>query len=442
MHRRVYMRVNFMLPAAAVSAILLVACAISTAADAPGSLNLDLDECVRMAVEVNTSVVKANYDLDRSRNGVLTSAVPLLPTARWDGDRVEFHGKESVVNGVFLTSARSYDSRFSASENVSAGAVLDVFAALADKNAVGQNVRAVRQLVIFTAKQKYFGVLRAGRLLSVKQETLDRSKKRLERAQALLDVGSGVKSDVLRAQVEASSNELDLISAGNALRLAETDLKSFLRVPDEQEMELKDVLESGESDYALEAALADASQWRPDIKLQAETVKARRLGVWGARARWVPVVGISGARNYQNPTFPKGATEVWDDYHDWEWGVSLSVNLFDGLRTFTNVRDAKIQLRSAKEDLKQTRLDAALEIKQAFYNVEEARQRVKVSEETVSLAQEELKLAEERYRLGGGTMLEQIDAQVALSEAQTSHVQALYDYLLSQADLVRAMGKD
>ena len=51
-------------------------------------------------------------------------------------------------------------------------------------------------------------------------------------------------------------------------------------------------------------------------------------------------------------------------------------------------------------------------------------------------------LAEERFRLGGATMLEQIDSQVALSEARTSYVEALYDYLLSQADLVRAMGKD
>jgi outer membrane protein TolC len=44
--------------------------------------------------------------------------------------------------------------------------------------------------------------------------------------------------------------------------------------------------------------------------------------------------------------------------------------------------------------------------------------------------------------LGGGTMLEQIDAQVALSQAKTSQVQALYDYLLSQAELVRAAGRD
>ena len=84
----------------------------------------------------------------------------------------------------------------------------------------------------------------------------------------------------------------------------------------------------------------------------------------------------------------------------------------------------------------------ALEVKRAFYGVEEARQRVKVSEEAVEVAEEELRLAEERYRLGGGTMLEQIDSSVSLSEARTSRIEALYDYLLSLAQLKRAVGKD
>jgi outer membrane protein TolC len=257
----------------------------------------------------------------------------------------------------------------------------------------------------------------------------------------MLDVGSGVKSDVLRAQVEVGTNELNLISAANALRLAETDLKSFLRVPDEQAIELEDILETGEAAYTLEGALADAMEMRPDVKATAYGVKAGKSAVWKERGLWVPSLSYSWRREYSAESFPDRALDVWDE-SSWRWGIGLSVNLFDGLSTFSSVRIAKAQLRSVEEDFNQVKRDAALEVKQTFYNVEEARQRVKVSSETVSLAEEELRLAEERYRLGGGTMLEQIDAQVVLSQARSSHVQALHDYLLSQAALVRAMGKD
>jgi len=409
---------------------------------AAGTLHLDLATSVRMAVEVNTSVLKAKYDLDRSTNYVIGSASRLLPSAGWQSIHNESQlGYPHIVGDRLISSRTSYSSTFSVSEDVSASSVLGVFESLSNRGAAAQSARATRQQVIYTAKQKYLEVLRAQRLLVVNQEALDLSNRRLEKAQAMLDVGSGVKSDVLRAQVEVGTNELNLISAANALRLAETDLKSFLRVPDEQAIELEDILETGEAAYTLEGALADAMEMRPDVKATAYGVKAGKSAVWKERGLWVPSLSYSWRREYSAESFPDRALDVWDE-SSWRWGIGLSVNLFDGLSTFSSVRIAKAQLRSVEEDFNQVKRDAALEVKQTFYNVEEARQRVKVSSETVSLAEEELRLAEERYRLGGGTMLEQIDAQVVLSQARSSHVQALHDYLLSQAALVRAMGKD
>ena len=409
----------------------------------PGSpLKLDLDKCVQMAVEGNTSVLKAEYGLDLYRNGVISSASNLLPSARWRSSSSRSKSATPrLVDGQFVSGSKSYSSSFSVDEGLSAASIMGVFESLANRNAAEQDVRAMRQDVSYNAKKTYLEVLKAKRLLSVKEETFSRSKKRLERAQAMLDVGSGVRSDVLRAQVEMSSNELDLITQRNNLRLAETALKSFLRIPDDQAIELDDILEAGEATYELEAALADAMEMRPDIKAGMQTVRAGKSGVWKERGGWIPTLSYGWARDYMGSGFPERALDIWDEA-GWKWGLGLSVNLFDGFGTFSRVRMAKAQLRSANEDLNQMKRDAALEVKQAFYNVEEARQRVKVSAETVSLAQEELRLAEERYRLGGGTMLEQIDAQVALSEAETSNIQALYDYLLSQAALVKAMGKD
>jgi outer membrane protein len=409
---------------------------------AAGTLNLDLAKSVQMAVEVNTSILKARYDLDRSTNYVIGSASALLPSAGWQlsHNRSEL-GAPYMVGNQLITTSKSYSSSFSVSERVSAPAVLGLFESLANRGAVGQSARATRQQVIYTAKQKYLEVLRTQRLLVVNQEALDLSNRRLEKARAMLDVGSGVRSDVLRAQVEVGTNELNLISAANALRLAETDLKSFLRIPDEQAVALEDILETGETTYTLEGALADAMELRPDVKATAYGVRAGKTAVWRERGGWAPAFSYSWSRNYSAQSFPDRALDVWDKSL-WRWGIGVSVNLFDGLSTFSSVRIAKAQLRSVEEDFNQVKRDAALEVKQTFYNVEEARQRVKVSSETVSLAEEELRLAEERYRLGGGTMLEQIDAQVVLSQARSSHVQALHDYLLSQAALVRAMGKD
>jgi outer membrane protein len=406
---------------------------LAAGASAADQVNLSLEKCVETALEVNTSVLKAGYDLDRSNYSVLSSASGLLPSAAWS---TSYNRSRD---------GKSYGSAFSASERVSFGSVMGLYESLANKSATAENLRAVRHDVAYIAKQKYLEVLKSDRLLVVSEEALDLSRRRLEKAQAMLDVGSGVRSDVLRAQVEVSSNELDLISARNALRLAETDLRHFLAIPDERELVLEDILEAGEESVDLNQALAEAMTVRPDIRAGNHLVDASSRAVWGRRGGWVPSLQFSYSRDYSapedDPWLPERTLDLWDEA-EWGYRMGVSVNIFDGLATFSQVKSAKTQLKAAREDLNQLERDASLEVTTACYNVEEARQRVKVSKETVSLAEEELRLAEERYRLGGGTMLEQIDAQVALSEARSSHIQALHDYLLSQAAMVRAVGRD
>lgn len=427
-------------------AVLAVAMAGQAAlgAEAPGdTVKLGLESCVTRALDVNTSVLKAEFSLGQAGDAIIGSASRLLPSAGWTSrfSRSELEEPQVLPSGQIITSSKSYSSTFSISEDASAPSVFGLFESFAGRTAAAQNVRSARQNVAYTAKQKYLQVLRTRRLQEVSQQSLDLSNRQLQKAQAMLEVGSGVKSDVLRAQVEVGNSELDLISAKNAVRLAETDLKSFLRIDDSRPLQLEDILEPGETAYTLDAALVEAMQMRPDIRAGAATVKAGRLSVWGQRGYWLPQVSYSWRRGYANLVFPDRAADIWDD-SQWQWGLQISLNLWDSFATFSSVRSAKSQLKSAEEDLKQTKLDASLEVKQAYYLVEEAQQRVKVSTETVALAEEELRLAEERYRLGGGTMLEQVDAQVSLSQARTAQVQALYDYLLSQAQLVMAMGRD
>jgi outer membrane protein TolC len=432
-------------------AFALAATGLAGAAETAGPLRLDLNECVDMAIEVNVSVLKAGYSLDRAKYGVLGSASGQLPSASWSssGGRRQGTSDWVFVDGnwqwVVFPDEETYRASFSFSERLSVPSAMGLLESSAYMQAARQDLRAARQQAAFLAKQKYLEVLKAGRLLGVKEEAVELSKRRLEKAQAMLDVGSGVRSDVLRAQVEASSNQLDLITAKNGLRLAETDLKHFLALPDDRELEVEDILETTEVSVTLDDALPAAMEARPDVRAQQHVVKAAGRAVWKERGGWLPSFGINYSRSYSAKEWikvvPEHVSDLWDEA-PWSWGTSLSLNLFDGFGTFSQVKAAKAALKSAKEDLNQTRRDAALEIRQAVYNVDEARQRVKVSKETVSLAEEELRLAEERYRLGGGTMLEQIDAQVALSEARTSHIQALYDLLSSQAELARAMGKD
>jgi outer membrane protein len=405
-------------------------------------LRLDLDRCVEMALEVNVSALKAGYELDVATNGVVTSASALLPQLSFQSTNSKYEQLYTrQVGDKIIATDKAYNASLSLGETFSVDGMMGVFQSLADRRAMCNYVTQVNQDVSYVAKQKYLMVLRTRKLLGVAEEALELSKRRLEKAQAMVEVGSAVRSDELRAQVEVSSNQLDLISAQNGVRLAETDLRHFLGLADEVELDLVDVLEAGGEEYGLDEALSTAARWRPDIKLASANLSSAGHGVWRERGGWFPYVSFRWTDYYTSDRFPERVGDL-SSQADWSWYITLGIDLFDGFQTFGRVRQAKARRNSAREDLLQTQRDAAFEVKEAFYSVEEARQRVEVSQKAVDVAEEELRLSEERYRLGAGTMLEQIDSQVSLSEARTSHIEALYDLLLSQAQLVKAMGKE
>jgi outer membrane protein TolC len=427
-------------------AVVAWAAALCTAAVgvAPGGevVELDIERCVARALEVNAAVIQSAYDLERANGGVIVATSSVLPSVTVQSTHERYQEvRPRQVGDRVVESDEGYNASLSIRETVSVGGVMGIFESVSYRGASRYDLKFIKQDVTYLAKEKYLAAIRAKYLLKVREEALDLSNRRLEKAEAMVEVGSAVRSDVLRAEVEVSRNELELISAQNAVRLADTDLKHFLRVDDNADLELLEDLDLSEMAITLEEALEEAMEIRPDVRSADAALAAAGHGVWRERGGWFPMLSFSWSDRFSSDEFPDRVGRFLDE-SEWSWFLTVSWEVFDGLQTYGNVRQAKAARQSALEALLQTRRDAALEVRQAYYNVEEAQQRVKVSEETVSLAEEESRLAEERYRLGGGTMLEQIDSQVSLSEARTARIEAVYDYLLSQAELQRAMGKD
>ena len=93
-----------------------------------------------------------------------------------------------------------------------------------------------------------------------------------------------------------------------------------------------------------------------------------------------------------------------------------------------------------QEQAKQVRDSAALEVRQAYLNMLEGEKRIETASVAGQKAEEDMFIAQEKYRAGVGTNLDVIDAQLALTQARTNRVQALYDFNVSKAQLEKAIG--
>jgi len=423
---------------AAAFVISLSAAALCASSDEDGVMRIGIDDCVKRALDVNIAVLRAKYDVDRADGAGVSALSYMLPRVSYSVFYLESVNPRVVDDrvvppGSFGTALRLTQPIFYGGSNVAR-----YLKTGASKRASEEGLLTIESEVAFTARQRFLDVLRAKKLLEVQEEALELSEKQLERARALVEVGSAVISDVLRARVEVSRNELELISARNGLRLAETALCHFLAIDGDCRLELDEDIGPVELKLGLDEAIEMAVGMRPEVREAEAVLRSRNYAIWEYRGDWLPSLAFSADYSWAGSNRLK-LGEAWEE-SEWQWRVDMRWDLFNGLSRWGDAKQARANVNTAEEDLAQTKRDVALEVKEAYYNVEEAEQRVKVSAETVDLAEEELKLAGERYRLGAATMLEQIDSQVSLSTARTSYVEARYDYVISLARLARAIG--
>jgi len=425
--------------AAAVAMVLLLGACFAARGEGK-VVQLSIDGCVERALEVNVAVLRANFNVDRSQGAGLNALSGLLPSVSYG-----INYRRSPFLGVGegrVVAPNSFTTGLYVDQTIFHGGteIANLLGSRAEKRVAEEGLHAVEREITLLARQRFLDVLRTEKLLEVQEEARELSGRQLERAEALVEVGSAVISDVLRAKVEVSRNELNLISARNDLRLAKTSLCHFLAIDGECTIELDENLGIEERDYNMDDLLSQAMQLRPEVREARATVESRNYALWANRGYWFPRFDFYADYSWSGED-RLDIADAWEE-SELTWGLRMSWNIFSGLSRFGSEKQYKASLNTAREDFSQVKRDVALEVKEAYYNVEEAKQRMKVSAETVELAEEESKLAVERYRLGAATMLEQIDSQVSLSEARTSFVEARYDYVISLAHLARAVGME
>src|SRR5207302_2912689 len=130
------------------------------------------------------------------------------------------------------------------------------------------------------------------------------------------------------------------------------------------------------------------------------------------------------------------------ELHGWTAGVQLSWDIWDGFLTRGRVRQAEALHERARIDLADNVRRIEQEVRTAYSTFIEAREVLESQKKVQEQAEEALRQVSELNKAGaeGGTQLDVLSAQTALTEARTTQVQALRDYDAARARLERAIG--
>ncbi|HPF34535.1 MAG TPA: TolC family protein [Candidatus Krumholzibacteria bacterium] len=297
-----------------------------------------------------------------------------------------------------------------------------------------------RQLVIQNVTVAYLKLVRDERLLEVAQESQDLAERELERSETYHRIGSAAKSDVLQAKVRVEQTKLDVIRARNTVEQSFAELAHAMNRPLAQRFQVDRTLMDRDMDVAPLGTLFDeALANREDLRSRELQVEAREGDVTSAGGNLWPSLDLFARYSkYENESPFRFGAQKSDNL---SYGYQVSWNVFDRLQSWTGRSQAKARQRIAEYNLDQARLDVQLEVRQLYNAQVESRERVSLAQETIVNAEEELRLAQERFRVGAGTMLDRITAQVNLATARADEVSALADYVAASLQLDRAVGR-
>jgi outer membrane protein TolC len=417
---------------------------------------LTLGEAVRIALDNAPAILQRFGEYVAAQQRIDQAFSTMLPQLSLLGQALYSDSTTRIFNSTGSTTFSNVSKPSPASGALSASQLLWDFgkswaatdAAKANSDSAREQVELQKDLIVLAVKESYFLQLLSSRLVVVAAQAVDRSELNLKSAKGFFDVGTRPKFDVTRAEVDVANARVALIRAQNAVSLARIGLNQAMGIAINAPTRVKDILAYEPVKFDRDTLVAEALRQRPEYKQARLRSDAAEATVRQNFRDFFPGlfgVGSVGAGRTENDVQGQGGSSAPGVFtrvdRDWQVGLELRWNIFDGGNKIARYREAKALLEASQAGVRDTELQIWQQVEQAHVNVVEAEERIGAAQKAVESAQENFRLSQGRFDAGVGTIIELTDAQLALTQAQATEAQALSDYRIAIARLERALAR-
>ena len=412
---------------------------------------LDLQQCMLRALQRNPDYRIALARIDKARGALIAARSQLLPTLQlgWrylhaDSPALNFASKldqrkfqlQGDLNypGDFGSSNLSLDANWRF--NLAGRELLQSKIAGLGVKISKLEEQAIKNNLIDAVIISYYDALAARHFIDIARRSAATVESQLKETQVLYQGGSSLKSDVLALKVRFASSQENVVKAGNRYRLALNALAILMGEGPEQEWQLSEAdWQPVQLPENFEKGLAVALSKRPELKQARQRLIAARYQVDVAHSGYVPDVELFGSYYFEDRDLKYSSNR-----DNWKVGVAVVWKIFDGLRTHSQVVQAKALVREMLLQDRKTTLTIEHQVSAAYRNWQEAKQRVAVLQLALSEAEENLGLVKNQFQGGAATITKYLDSELALTNTRFLLTTARYDLKKARASVGKALG--
>jgi len=397
---------------------------------------LTLDRAVALALEHHPSMRSAEASIRSAEAGLTQATAQYLPSITSTATFSRTEGA-FVFNPNFAPTDQQYNSYSAA---IQANQTLFDFGKTISRVSAGgkfadaaeADYQSVRGTVAMNAQLAYFAYIQAKQIVVVDEQAVASAEAHRKQAKAFFSVGKRAQVDVTKTEVDLANAEVNRIRARNQLRVAKLQVESAMGIHPIGEYVIAESLSVQPFAMGFDSVRSIAMQQRPELVSARSRVDANQSLVTAAWTQHLPTLSAFGTYTWTNFNFPL--------FSRWNAGVTFSLPIFQGFATQAQVDQARANADIAQANLDVLTESATLDVEQNYLGLKEAEERIGAATKLVDQAEQNLNIAERQYVAGVASALEVTDAQVTLSNARITKIQALYDYNSSLVRLKRAMG--
>ena len=281
----------------------------------------------------------------------------------------------------------------------------------------------------------YFAVLAARELARVATDRVNRAGEQLAIARVRVVAGEAIASDSLQLVLELNRARLNLLRQDSAVVASRYQLGSRIGLTGPADATPIDTSIPPALPFTEAQAIAELRERGPDVEA-ARAEEKRAESVLGAeRERYLPALTLSATTGaYDSELFPSALKRSQ---------VQLAMNLpfWDGGQRELSVARLQADRNIARARREERERSAGERIAQAYLGYGTATAGIALAQVGVTAASETYRVQRARYGEGATTIIELLEAQVALSEAEAALVQARFSARLALSQIESLLGR-
>lgn len=417
--------------------VLLAAAAPVPAAPPADTLStITLPQAIERAAGVDPATVAARGRAGAaSRQQRAARSAFFLPEVSAGADVTGF--SDPAFNpGTLTPGTRIVTAQVQASYEVFGGGrrLAELRRARASRESAEAEVLRTRFATAEAVARDFYGVVAARELLRTAEDRVRRAREQLGVTRSRVAAGAAVHTDSLQSYLELTRARSDSLEREAALRVSRLQLGRRVGVAGPVDA-VVDTAAPAPLPLPLDQAVAEALAGGPEFAAARAAERAADASLQGSKTAYLPRVMLTAAAGaFDRSLLP-------DQAYRSQIGVSVHVPLWDNGAREVAVAEA----RAARDAARATRGDlergAAAAVTGAYEEYTTARASLDLATTGVVVARETFRVQQVRYRSGATTIIDVLEAQLALTRAEADRVHARVRAHLALAELETILGR-